>query len=121
MRRGRALAALALLALAGCAPTYAIAPTPKPRTGAQPPAAAPAAEARRSPIPRPDVTPRDQCGAADLQGLVGRPRTEVPVPLNPNRQRVACTTCPVTEDYDPGRLNFFFDRDTGMIREVRCG
>lgn len=64
---------------------------------------------------------RDQCGAAALQGLIGRPRTEVPIPVDPNRQRVACTTCPVTLDYRPDRLNFFFDAETGIIREVRCG
>jgi hypothetical protein len=64
---------------------------------------------------------RDQCGAADLQRLVGRPRTEIPIPTDPNRQRVACTTCPVTQEYNPGRLNFFFDAQTGIIREVRCG
>ena len=127
MRRARA-AALAAIALASCAPTYPIAPramTTVPAPAAAPPPAAsparPAGQALRTPIPRPDVNPRDQCGAADLQGLVGRPRTEIPVPLIPGRQRVACTTCPVTEDFDPGRLNFFFDRDTGVIREIRCG
>jgi len=56
-----------------------------------------------------------------MQRLVGRPRSEIPVPLVPSRQRVACTTCPVTFDYSPGRLNFFFDADTGIIKEVRCG
>jgi hypothetical protein len=56
-----------------------------------------------------------------VQSLVGRPRTEIPVPLDPAKQRVACTTCPVTEDYRPDRLNFFFDAGTGLIREIRCG
>ena len=120
------------LALAACStPTY---PTTAPVTGKAPVTAkaplanAPAATApapipapQRSPVPRPQVSVRDQCGAAELQALVGRPRTEIPVPLNPNRQRVACTTCPVTEDVDPGRLNFFFDPDTGRIKQVRCG
>jgi hypothetical protein len=45
----------------------------------------------------------------------------IPVPIDPNRQRVACTTCPVAEDADPTRLNFLFDAGTGVIREVRCG
>jgi hypothetical protein len=65
--------------------------------------------------------PRDSCGAAELQGLVGHARTEIPVPLDPNRQRVACTTCPVTQDYRPERLNFFFDAQTGLIRVIKCG
>jgi len=64
---------------------------------------------------------KDQCGAAAFQGLVGRPRSEVPVPLVPAKQRVTCTTCPVTLDYSPDRLNFFFDAETGIIKEVRCG
>jgi len=64
---------------------------------------------------------RDQCGAAEVQNLLGRPRTEIPIPLDPGRQRVACTTCPVTMDYSPERLNFFFDAATGAIKEIRCG
>ena len=77
--------------------------------------------------PTPPVVPRspepvaDQCGAAGLQHLIGRPRTEIPVPVQPNLQRVACTTCPVTQDYNPNRLNFFFDAATGLIKDVRCG
>jgi hypothetical protein len=67
------------------------------------------------------VAGRDSCGAAEVQHLVGRPRSEIPVPLNPSRQRVACTTCPVTMDYSPQRLNFFFDAETGVIKEIRCG
>jgi hypothetical protein len=67
------------------------------------------------------VGANDPCGAEAVRNLVGRPRSEIPVPLNPNRQRVACTTCPITQDYNPGRLNFFFDAGTGLIREVRCG
>jgi hypothetical protein len=81
---------------------------------------APPAAPPRSPIPRPP-TGKDQCAAAELQRLVGRPRSEIPVPLDPNRQRVACVGCPITLDFDAGRLNFFFDAETGIIREVRCG
>jgi hypothetical protein len=100
----------ATLLLAACAET----PPPAP-----PPALAPAPP---PPSPPPRPTPaRDSCGAAALQGLVGRPRTEIPVPVDPNLQRVACSTCPVTQDYNPERLNFFFDAETGVIREVKCG
>jgi hypothetical protein len=68
--------------------------------------------------PRP---PRDQCGASELQALVGRPRSEIPVPVDPNRQRVTCTMCPVTMEFRADRLNFFFDAQTGIIKEIRCG
>ncbi|MFT4936131.1 MAG: hypothetical protein ACI9LT_002843 [Pseudoalteromonas distincta] len=71
---------------------------------------------------RPDpAPPADQCGAAQAQRLVGRNRSEIPVPVNPGLQRVACTTCPVTMDFHPRRLNFFYDAETGIIKEVRCG
>jgi hypothetical protein len=52
---------------------------------------------------------------------VGRPRTEIPVPLDPRRQRVTCTSCPGADDVDPSRLNFLFDAGTGRIRQIRCG
>jgi hypothetical protein len=99
----------AALALAACASP------PEADIAAPPPPASP-------PPPRPiAVTPTDTCGAAAVRHLIGRPRTEIPIPLNPSRQRVACTTCPVTLDYSPQRLNFFFDAETGIIKEIRCG
>lgn len=63
----------------------------------------------------------DTCGAAELQHLVGRPRTEVPVPIRPEHHRVTCATCPVATDADETRLNFIFDGATGLISAVRCG
>lgn len=114
MRAVLAVVALAAV-VAGCANPP---PTPEPAFGAPQPA--PAAEPSQSPAPPPPA-PKDACGAAEAQALVGRPRTEIPVPLDPSRQRVACTTCPVTQDYRPDRLNFFFDAQTGVIKEVRCG
>lgn len=114
--------ALSLVACSG--PSYPVsAPAPAPEAASPPvpsaPALAPAPA--RSPIPRPQVSVRDPCGAAALQGLIGRPRREIPVPLDPTRQRVACTTCPVTDDFIPTRLNIFFDADTGLIKRIRCG
>lgn len=105
----RAIFGLALLAVAGCS----TAPPPQP---APPPA--PAQAPAPPPAPRPAA---DSCGARDLQHLVGRARSEIPVPVKPELQRVACTTCPVTMDFNPNRLNFFFDAGTGLIKEVRCG
>ena len=52
---------------------------------------------------------------------MGKPRSEIPVPADPSKRRVACTTCPVTMDYSPERLNIFFDAETGIIKEVKCG
>lgn len=63
----------------------------------------------------------DLCRAQELQWLVGQPRSEIPVPVDVINRRVACTTCPVTEDYSPYRLNIFFNQDSGIVEEVRCG
>jgi hypothetical protein len=56
-----------------------------------------------------------------MQHLLGHDRSEIPPPADPRRQRVACTTCTVTLDYSPYRLNFFFDAKTGIIKEIKCG
>ncbi len=108
---GRLAPALALVTLASCA-------SPSPSPTPPPPAAAPAPVAV---APQPPLRPADQCGASKVQHLVGRARGEIPIPLYPERQRVACTTCPVTQDHRADRLNFFFDPGTGLIREIRCG
>jgi hypothetical protein len=109
----RRAAAVAVLLMAGaCAspPAKRVA-TPPPVQG-QSAAPAPAAAAAPS---------ADSCGATELQSLVGRLRTEIPAPVYPDRERVACTTCPITQDYRPERLNIFFDAETGRIRQIRCG
>jgi len=111
MRFGAAVLGVLMLA-AACA---------SPPADAPPAAPAPAPPPPPPPIASPVPPTRDACGAAEVQNLVGRPRTEIPVPVNPNRQRVACTTCPVTQDFRPDRLNFFFDAESGLIREIRCG
>ena len=121
MSRGVAAAAWFLLLLAACsiAPED-LAPAPPAAPAAQvapPPAPAPSP----LPVPPPPAPPRDACGASEVQNLIGHPRSEIPVPIHPERQRVACTSCPITQDYQPGRLNFFFDARTGLIKQIRCG
>jgi hypothetical protein len=108
----RALAAAGLaLMLAACSS----APSEAPK------ASAPAPVAGRPSAPAPESAGNDHCGAAEAQAFIGKSRTEIPIPIDPARQRVACTTCPVTMDYSPERLNFFFDAATGVVKEVRCG
>ena len=63
----------------------------------------------------------DLCRASEMQWLVGRPRTEIPVPVQVVNRRVACTTCPVTRDYSAYRLNIFYNEDTDLVESVRCG
>ena len=83
------------------------------------PAPPPPPPVHRPPPPPPQSA--DQCGAAEAQRYVGRPRSEIPIPVLPALQRVACTTCPVTMDYSPRRLNFFYDAQTGIVKQVKCG
>ncbi|HVY33827.1 MAG TPA: I78 family peptidase inhibitor [Caulobacteraceae bacterium] len=80
-----------------------------------PPAISPA------PIPAAPASDADQCGATELAYLIGKPRSEIPVPVDPSRRRVYCTTCMVTQDYDPTRLNIVVDSQTGVIKAVKCG
>ena len=63
----------------------------------------------------------DLCKAGDMQWLVGKPKTEIPVPVDVVNRRVTCTTCPVTEDFSPYRLNIFFNDQTDIVEQVRCG
>jgi hypothetical protein len=101
---------LVVLGVLGCAAT-----PPPPLPPPPPPVYVPP-----PPLAPPQPT-RDQCGAGALQTLVGQPRTAIPVPVNPGARRVYCSTCPVTMDYAPGRLNIVYDEETGIVREVKCG
>ena len=93
-----ALAATAGLTLAACAPVEDVGPSPLP--------------------PLDGV---DQCKASQYQRYLGRNRSELPQRPANETWRVTCTTCPVTMDYNPGRLNILYDQSTGVIREVKCG
>lgn len=92
----RLTAILFTLTLAGCAAQMPAPSLPAPGTG-------------------------DQCAASQMQYLVGQNRSGIPPEPAGATWRVACTTCAVTMDYNPRRLNIFFDERTGVIREVRCG
>ena len=107
----RGLTAGALLLLASCtsAPPPP-APLPAPETPVAPP-----------PVAIAPPQPRDQCGMAEAQVYVGKLRTDLPAPVDPTRWRVACTTCPVTMDFRPDRLNILFDAATGTVKDVKCG
>jgi len=109
----RLLMASAVLLLASCSSgAPAPAPMPAPSTPTAPPAIA---------LPTAPVAEKDQCGLKDAQAFVGKNRTDLPAPVDPSRWRVACTTCPVTMDYRPDRLNILFNADTGVVHEVKCG
>ena len=72
------------------------------------------------PAPAPSDAP-DQCLASQHSNLIGKNRSEIPATPAGATWRVTCTTCPVTMDYSPERLNIFFNQQTGIIEQVRCG
>lgn len=63
----------------------------------------------------------DQCKAAQYQSYIGRNRVSLPARPEGETWRVTCTTCPVTMDYNPSRLNILYDQQTGLIRKLTCG
>lgn len=63
----------------------------------------------------------DQCRAGDYQSYVGRNRSELPQAPAGAVWRVTCTSCPVTMDFNPNRLNILFDQQSGVVEEVKCG
>lgn len=92
------LAALGGLTLAACAPMDGdVGPPPPPGDGPE------------------------QCKASQYRSYVGRNRSTLPTKPPGETWRVTCTTCPVTMDYSPGRLNILYDEATGIIRQVKCG
>lgn len=108
-------AAIAVAVLGACA---------EPATRPAPQASAPAPPPSPAPVltpPRLSAPPKDACGAAPLQSLIGRPRTEIPVPVYPNRRRVVCSTCVMTQDYIASRLTIIYDSNSGLVKSVRCG
>lgn len=74
-----------------------------------------------APQPAPPPEPKGQCDARTLTYLIGRPRTDIPVPADLSRRRVACTTCPKSDDYRPDRTNILFNANTGIITALTCG
>jgi hypothetical protein len=114
VRRGFGLwAVVALMVIGACAEPAKQAPPP--------PAAAPQPPPPVAVAPAPPPRPRDSCGAVSLQYLVGRPRTDIPVPVNPGMRRVVCSTCAVTQDFVSARQTITFDAQTGLVTSVRCG
>ncbi len=97
-------------------------PTPSP-DAAPPVAVAPITPIAPPQPVEPELKPvnSDTCGVRDLQYLVGRPRTEIPVPVDPSKRRVLCSTCAATMDYRADRQTIVFDTQSGIIKTVSCG
>jgi hypothetical protein len=78
--------------------------------------AAPAAEGPATP-----AAGENQCHASDYQNLVGRQKSQIPAKPAGATWRVVCSTCAMTMDYNPERLNIVYDETTGVVTKVSCG
>ena len=102
--------ALVLTALAACVKR-------PPQWAAPAPTIEPVALAKVAPEPdRPDL-----CNAKSLTYLIGRPRTEIPIPVDPSTRQVVCTTCIAPDDHSDTRQRILFDAETSLITSVGCG
>ena len=72
-------------------------------------------------LPPPGPVSHDTCGADLLQGLIGRPRTEIPVPVDMSKRRVVCANCPRTMDFRPDRQTIEYNPENGNVTSVTCG
>ncbi len=63
----------------------------------------------------------DQCRASEHQNLIGQHRSQIPERPAGATWRITCTSCPVTMDWRPDRLNILYDQQTEIVREVKCG
>ncbi len=119
------LLALGVATLAGCSSApqdISPAPAPAPHPPVmQTPVPSNPAPAQTPAAPQFKPVSSDQCGADALQYLVGKPRTDIPVPLDPGKRRVVCSSCVITMDYSADRQTIVFDTDTGLIQSVKCG
>ena len=61
-----------------------------------------------------------ECGAADLQGLVGQPGADTDFSQHAETVRVIPPNSAVTMDHRPDRLNVDLDED-GLIVRIWCG
>ena len=77
-----------------------------------------AEQAGPTPLP---VDGPDQCRASAYQRFVGQNRSALPAQPAGETWRVVCSTCAMTMDYRPDRLNIVYDTQTNIIREVKCG
>lgn len=69
----------------------------------------------------PELGKPDLCNAQSLTYLIGRPRTEIPIPVDPSTRQVVCTTCIAPQDDSDTRQRILFDAETGLITAVGCG
>lgn len=62
-----------------------------------------------------------QCKADAYRSYVGKNRSELPATPAGETRRVVCSTCAVTMDFNPDRVNILYDTASNLVTEVKCG
>ena len=62
-----------------------------------------------------------QCKADAYRSYIGRNRSELPAAPRGQTRRVVCSTCAVTMDFNPDRVNIVYDTASNLVTEVKCG
>ena len=63
----------------------------------------------------------DTCHAQDYAWLVGQDFSKPPPAAEGKVIRVVCSTCPMTMDYNAGRVNVIYDATSGKVAKLTCG
>lgn len=86
-----------------------------------PPAGTPSEPVAAGEIPALPAAEQDTCQAASHRALLGSNYKQAPTAPPGKVYRVVCTTCPMTMDFNPQRLNIIYDEKSGLIRRLTCG
>jgi hypothetical protein len=120
--RRHVLIGATLLLLAGCGGRYLPVDDAGRRTALPAPGAVtPPVSPDGLPLaPIPLAALHDTCGATELQYLVGKPETQIPVPVDPGQRQVTCAGCVMGPGSDPTRTTILFDQGSGLVTQVMC-
>ena len=86
-----------------------------------PPPSTPPADGAADASPTLPAADQDTCQAASYASLLGSNYKQAPAAPAGKVFRVVCTTCPMTMDFNPQRLNIIYDEKSGLIRRLTCG
>lgn len=62
-----------------------------------------------------------ECKADAYRSYVGKNRSELPATPASETRRLVCSTCAVTMDFNPERVNIVYDTTSNLVTEVKCG
>jgi nitrous oxide reductase accessory protein NosL len=74
-----------------------------------------------SATPPPPSSELGQCKADAYRSYIGKNRSELPAAPASETRREVCTTCAMTMDFNPNRVNIVYDANSNLITQVKCG